>query len=170
MTRPFSSALKQTMVARLTGVNAISAAQLARETGISQQNLSRWLIEARSCPFGVAGGATLYAWSVEQKAQIIAHAAALAGDELTRYLEGEGVRFAQVKRWRLALEEAEEESVGTAKRIAKLERELIRKDSALAEAATLLWLRERIESPAQKEQGRIDEQLDEQLEVDLNVE
>ena len=36
MTRPFSVALKHQMVARLTGVNAVSAAQLARETGISQ--------------------------------------------------------------------------------------------------------------------------------------
>ena len=55
MTRPFSVALKQQMVARLTGVNAVSAAQLARETGITQQNLSRWLSEARNSPFGEAG-------------------------------------------------------------------------------------------------------------------
>jgi hypothetical protein len=150
-------------------VNAVSAAQLARETGISQQNLSRWLAAARRSPFGAAGGGIVCAWSVEQKAQVIAHAAALAGDELTRYLDGEGVRFAQLKRWRLALEEAGEESVGPAKRIAKLERELMRKNSALAEAATLLWLRERIESPTQKEQDRFDEQPDEELEVDFNV-
>jgi hypothetical protein len=44
-------ALKQQLVARLTGVNALSAAQLARETGITQQNLSRSLSEARSSPF-----------------------------------------------------------------------------------------------------------------------
>jgi transposase len=169
MTRPFSSALKQTMVARLTGVNAISAAQLARETGISQQNLSRWLTAARRTPFGAAGEGIVCAWSVRQKAQIIARAAALAGDELTLYLDSEGVRFAQFKRWRLVLEEAEEESVSTAKRIDKLERDLIRKDSALAEAATLLWLRESIESPSQKEHNSFDEQLDEELEVDFNV-
>jgi transposase len=169
MTRPFSIALKQTLVARLTGVNAISAAQLARETGISQQNLSRWLTAARRSPFGAAGEGIICVWSVQQKAQIIAQSAALAGDELTLYLDGEGVSFAQFKCWRLALEEAEEESVSTAKRIARLERELIRKDSALAEAATLLWLRERIESPTQKEHDRFDEQPDEELEVDFNA-
>ena len=150
MTKPFPSALKQTMVARLTGVNAISAAQLARETGVSQQNLSRWLAEARRSPFGVAGGGVVSSWSVEQKSQIIAHAATLAGDELHRYLE------------------TGEQSVGTAKRIAKLERELIRKNRALAEAATLLWLREGVESPTQKEHDWFDEQPDE-LEVDSNV-
>jgi hypothetical protein len=79
------------------------------------------------------------------------------------------VRIAQFKRWRLAFEEAGEESVGTAQRIAKLERELIRKDSALAEAATLLWLRERIECPTQKEHDRFDEQLSEELKVNFNA-
>ena len=38
-------AFKQKMVQRLTGKNAVSASQLARETGLRQQNLSRWLQE-----------------------------------------------------------------------------------------------------------------------------
>ena len=33
MTRPYSVAFKQKMVQRLTGKNAVSALQLARETG-----------------------------------------------------------------------------------------------------------------------------------------
>jgi hypothetical protein len=39
------------MVARLIGSDAVSALQLSRETGVRQQNLSRWLQEARSLPF-----------------------------------------------------------------------------------------------------------------------
>ena len=50
MTKAFSVAFKQKMVQRLTGKNAVSASQLARETGVRQQNLSRWLQEARSLP------------------------------------------------------------------------------------------------------------------------
>jgi transposase-like protein len=50
MTKPFSVAFKQKMVQRLSGKNAVSASQLAREIGIRQQNLSRWLQEARSLP------------------------------------------------------------------------------------------------------------------------
>src|SRR3954466_13574448 len=38
------------MVQRLTGKDPVSASQLARETGLRQQNLSRWLQEARSLP------------------------------------------------------------------------------------------------------------------------
>jgi hypothetical protein len=143
-------ALKQQMVARLTGVNALSAAQLARETGITQQNLSRWLSEARSSPFGDSNDGIVSSWTVEQKARMIAQAAALSGDELKRYLEGEGVRFAHFRGWRLALEEAGEESVGMTKRVRKLERELARKDRALAEAATRWVLRDTLESQVRK--------------------
>ena len=50
MTKPFSLSFKRKMVTRLTGKNAISARQLARETGISQETLSRWLREARRLP------------------------------------------------------------------------------------------------------------------------
>ena len=141
MTRHFSCYLKQKMVERLTGTNALSAARLARETGITQQNLSRWLQEARSLPFN-SPGRIGRVWTVEQKARIIAQASELTGDSLATYLEGEGVKASQLKRWRVALDEAGEETVGVTKRIRSLERELARKDRALAEAATLLVLRE----------------------------
>jgi transposase-like protein len=151
MTRHFSCYLKQKMVERLTGRDAMSAARLARETGITQQNLSRWLEEARSLPFNSPSRATP-AWTVEQKARLIAHASELNGESLATYLECEGVKAAQLKRWRLALDEAGEESVGATKRIRSLERELARKDRALAEAATLLMLRESSEFGFQDEE------------------
>jgi hypothetical protein len=50
VTRPYSLAFKQKMIERLTGKEARSAAQLSRQTGVRQQNLSRWLQEARSLP------------------------------------------------------------------------------------------------------------------------
>jgi transposase len=50
MTRPYSVAFKQKMIQRLTGKGALSASQLARRTGVRQQNLSRWLEDARSLP------------------------------------------------------------------------------------------------------------------------
>jgi transposase-like protein len=50
MTKAFSVAFKQKMIQRLTGKDAVSARQLAGETGVAQQNLSRWLEEARRLP------------------------------------------------------------------------------------------------------------------------
>lgn len=165
MTKPYSMALKHQMVARLTGTNAPSAAQLSRETGITQQNLSRWLSETRSLPFEPSRNGICSSWTVEQKARIIVQAAQLAGDRLTAYLHGEGVKLGHFRRWRLALEEAGEESVGMTKRICRLERELVRKDRALAEVAALLVLRETIQSKRHEDEYDSDEQAEEEAQL-----
>jgi hypothetical protein len=118
MTKPFSVAFKQKMVQRLTGKHAVSALQLAREMGVRQQNLSRWLQEARSLPIMVhtpkPGGRE---WTVEQKARVLAEASKLDGEKLTTYLQREGVRLAEYEQWRLALEEGGGASASTNKRI-----------------------------------------------------
>ena len=148
MTKPYSVAFKQKMVQRLTGKNPMSASQLSRETGVRQQNLSRWLEQARSLPV-VADQPKKPAgreWTVEQKARVLAEASKLAGEELAVYLEREGVRLAEYERWRLVLDEGGRASASTSKRIRKLERELARKEKALAEAAALLVLKKKVET------------------------
>ena len=71
----------------------------------------------------------------------MAGAAGLTGEQLSSYLEREGVRLADFESWRLALEEGGRASASTTKRIRQLERELARKEKALAEAAALLVLK-----------------------------
>jgi transposase-like protein len=147
MTKPFSVAFKQKMVQRLTGKNAVTASQLARETGVRQQNLSRWLDEARSLPYVAKKPKPIVReWTVEQKARIVAEASKLDGEELTAYLERESVKLAEYERWRIALDEGGRASASTTKRIRELERELARKEKALAEAAALLILKKKVET------------------------
>jgi transposase len=146
MTRPYSIAFKQKMVERLTGKDAVSAIQLARETGIRQQNLSRWLQEARSLPFVVSPRQNHPPWTVEQKARLVADGSKLSGEQLTAYLEEQGVKFTDFERWRTALEDGVTGSRSAANRIRQLERELARKEKALAEAAALLVLKKRVQS------------------------
>ena len=91
MTKQFSVAFNQKMVQRLTGKNAMSATQLARETGVAQRNLSRWLQEARSLPIMIdKPKPAVRVWIVEEKARVLAQACKLDGEELTAYLEREG--------------------------------------------------------------------------------
>lgn len=146
MTRSYSIAFKQKMIERLTGKYAVSANQLANETGIRQQNLSRWLREARNLPLMESNEQVVCTWTVEQKARLLADASMLTGKALIAHLEREGVTFAEFEQWRLALEEGGRSSTATTKRIRKLERELARKEKALAEAATLLVLKKTVES------------------------
>ena len=102
MTKPFSMAFKQKMVQRLTGNSAVSASQLARETGVRQQNLSRWVQEARSLPIMAdKPKPAVREWTVEQKARVLADASDLDGEELTAYLQREGVKLAEYEQWRI---------------------------------------------------------------------
>ena len=146
MSKPFSVAFKQKMVQRLTGKNAVSALQLSRETGVRQQNLSRWLQEARSLPIMADKPKPLRVWTVEQKVRVLAGACHLDGEQLTAYLEREGVKLAEYEQWRLALDEGGVASTATTKLIRQLERELARKEKALAEAAALLVLKKKLDT------------------------
>ena len=62
----------------------------------------------------------------------------LSGEQLGGYLRREGVTLADFEGWRLALQEGGKDSAASVKLIRKLERELARKEKALAEAAALL--------------------------------
>ena len=157
MTKAYSLAFKQKMVQRLTGKNSVNPSQLAREIGIRQQNLSRWLHEARSLPAVASNAPKSRVWTVQQKAQVLADASKLNGEELTSYLERQGIKLADFERWRIALEEDGGGSAATMKRIRTLERELARKEKALAEAAVLLVLKKTIDSYYKEEDDDTDE-------------
>src|ERR1019366_1106278 len=93
------------MVERLIGKNALNPSQVARETGIWQQNLCRWLDEARSLPLVASDKRIIREWTVEQKARVVAEASKLTGEQLTSFHESEGIKLAHFERWRLVLEE-----------------------------------------------------------------
>ena len=136
-------AYKQKMVDRLTGRDAMSARQLGLEIGVRQQTLSRWLQEA--CSLSVMPSQrTTRAWSIDEKVRILADASRLTGAERTRLLMREGLHLAEFEQWRLALAEEGRAALATTKRIRQLERELARKEKALAEVAALLVLKKKI--------------------------
>jgi transposase len=144
------------MVQRLTGRNAVSAMQLARETGLRQQNLSRWLDEARSLP-PVPPPKRPKTWTVDEKVKLLAEAAKLTGEQLSGFLEQQGLRLAELEQWRLALDEEGRSSKAVTNRIRALERELARKEKALAEAAALLLLKKKLQSAFGVEDDDTDE-------------
>jgi transposase len=133
------------MVQRLTGPGAVSALQLSKETGVRQQTLSHWLRDARTLP-DVPKKPPKATRSVEDKARIVSESGKLDGDALTAYLHREDVKFAELEQWRLALEEEGRASKATTDQIRALQRELARKEKALAEAAALLVLRKKTQA------------------------
>ena len=77
--------------------------------------------------------------------EILAATAELDGEQLTAYLAREDVTLSELERWRSALHEDGNPPLAATKRIKQLERELTRKEKALAEAAALLILKKKLE-------------------------
>ena len=147
----FSEAFKARAVARLVGPRAVSANALAEAVGVSQESLSRWLRAARS-----VGGMTPFRkkqWTGAEKLRAVTEARGLTGSALGAFLRREGLHEAQLTAWRAAAEAALGAAARPrpggspeAQRIRELERELRRKDRALAETAALLVLKKKVQA------------------------
>jgi transposase len=142
-----------------TGKDAVSARQLSLETGLRQQTLSRWLQDASSLSVMPSKRQTKE-WSIDEKIRVLAKAGKLTGAELADLLEREGLMLADYEQWRLALAEEGRASLATTKRIRTLERELTRKEKALAEAAALLVLKKKVNRLWDDEGADTDEEND----------
>lgn len=156
----YTDSFKAKMVQRLSVPNAISAIRLSKEVGVSQSTLSHWLKVARTV--GSMSKArksepaerTVGVRTAAEKLRIVLAATALEPSELGAFLRREGVHEAELAQWREAVVDgatsaleggaARTSSRGTeTKRIRDLERELRRKDKALAETAALLVLQKK---------------------------
>lgn len=161
------------MVRRMLGPKAVTASALAVEVGISQPTLSRWLREtssvravekkndgkARNGPGPDAAPAGPQRrpqdWSTGEKLRAVVETASLEGAELGEYLRRNGLHREQLEAWRGSVTTALERPAASGggrrtaaetKRIKELERELRRKEKALAETAALLVLRKKVEA------------------------
>jgi transposase InsO family protein len=110
---------KKRIVQQLVGSDAKSARQVAKETGISQETVSRWLREARSLPL-MPRTRKSKGWSLDEKIRILVEASKLTGDQLRAFLEREGLLLAEVEQWRLALDSGETTSKATTKALSTL--------------------------------------------------
>ena len=158
MTKPFSIPYKQKIIERMSGTDAISAHSLSQEIGIPQQTLSRWLQETHSVPLMSKKKAKDRTHSLEKKIKILSESSQMNGSELTGFLEREGVLRGEFEQWRLALADEEGASRSAIKQIRKLERELARKEKALAETATLLVLKKKVNHLWEEEDDDSDEE------------
>lgn len=146
------------MVSKLVGPHAISATALSKETGLAQATLSRWVREAstlkRTMPPAddeKPAAKQLQEWTPEEKFAVVLEAASLSDGELGVFLRSKGLTTAILDEWR---EQAMTGLRGTkqvaatvvgSKRIKELEREVARKDKALAEAAALALLQKKVQ-------------------------
>lgn len=149
----YTEELKTSMVSRM--LSGTSATALSKETGVPQPTLSTWF-RNRSRLRGVKSGSPTPRrpedWTPEEKLRAVNEAGSVPDAELGAWLRRNGLHEAQLEAWRRAALEGLAPQKPTAKRSAEarrvreLERELQRKEKALAEAAALLMLRKKAEA------------------------
>lgn len=155
MTR-YSEERKSAVLKKLLPPLNRSVADVAREEGITDVTLYHWRKQARNRGEVVPGNKSLPDdWPAEARVAVVVETATLSAVELATYCREKGLYVDQVAAWRQACldgqlmagqrrTEERDQTRADKKRIKELERELLRKDRALAETAALLVLRKKL--------------------------
>jgi hypothetical protein len=131
---------------------------LSEEVGVAQPTLSKWVREAgrvgdmgKSKRTRAGSRKRPQDWTAEAKLEAVVEADSLSEEDLGTFLRGRGLHRAHLTQWReqivagLKVPRSKKTSA-EARRIRELERELRRKDKALAETAALLVLKKKVQA------------------------
>lgn len=157
---PYSKQFRERMVQRMTSPGGPSAVDLGEEVSVPHQTLSRWKKEASSLgdmgknkkpPHPERASRSAPQWTPEEKLRVLTAASLLEDEQLGEFLRREGLHAAQLEEWRAEVLAAlgavrRPANDRTTKVVRELERELARKDKALAEVTALLVLRKKAEA------------------------
>ena len=153
----YGEAFRNRAVARLLPPESAKVGEVSREIGVSVQTLERWREDAQSSPARGRG------WTARARLDAVITAAAMDESGKSAWCREHGVYPAELDKWcanaTAALAEPEDARASPQatradkKRIKELERELLRKDRALAETAALLVLSKKVAAIFNKGEG-----------------
>jgi transposase len=164
----YTDMFKNAMIQKMTGPEAISASALSKRVDVPQPTLSKWLrMAAVGSSYVFANTAHEYTkmtkvngpkrpndWSAEEKLHVVMEAASLDDEQLGEFLRKKGLHLTHLEQWRLQMldglqngfsKKNDRKNKADAKRIRALEKEINRKDKALAETAALLVLKKKVQ-------------------------
>lgn len=154
----YSPERREAILRKLLPPNNRPVAVVAEEEGISDATLYNWRNEARKNGQLLPDhGSDPEGWSSRDKFNAVLETAALSESELSEYCRKRGLYPEQIRRWRQSCETANDRDEKVEKRsreavkheqkrTRQLERELKRKNAALAETAALLTLRKKAQA------------------------
>ena len=154
----YSAERKQAVIEKMMPPMNTPVSQLSEETGISDVTLYHWRKQARARGMVVPGdGRNPENWSAEDKFSVVLETASMNESELSAYCRKKGLYAEQVDAWKRSCIDGNVNGVeraravkaqtrGDKRRIKLLERELRRKEKALAETAALLVLRKKAQA------------------------
>ena len=165
---PYPDMFKNAMIQKMTGPDAISASALSKLVDVPQSTLSKWLRMAGvgssyNFPNNFKEYVTMAKtnkprrprdWRPEEKLKVVMEAASLDDEQLGAFLREKGLHKTHLEQWRLQMLDGLQDNFSKktakqkkkdAKRIRALEKEIHRKDKALAETAALLVLKKKVQ-------------------------
>lgn len=152
----YGKAFKDRAVARLLPPESSPVQAVSQELGVSVTTLERWRADALSTP------ARERVWTAAARLQAVIATAAMDETQRSAWCRENGVYPSELEQWKhsaiAALSETPEERGSpqerrdSRKRIKELERDLRRKDKALAETTALLVLSKKLEAILQRDE------------------
>jgi transposase len=147
----YSREFKDAIRAKILNRGNRSVAEVCEEEGVSHRTAANW-IRPHVKPEAMKKQKNSSQWNPEQKLKALMETASLSEAELGAYLRKEGIFSHQLDEWKsefLSLMVASYKPKYTKKddrdqKIKTLEKEILRKDKALAEATALLILQKKV--------------------------
>ena len=146
----YGQAFKDKAVARLLPPESAALEVVAREVGVGAGTLERWREDVLSRP------ARGRAWTAAGRLEAVVTTAAMNEADQSAWCRAHGAYPQELAKWRASattalaapqeLRASPQATRADRKRIKELERELLRKDRALAETAALLVLSKKVQA------------------------
>lgn len=151
----YSAALKQQMIGKMMPPHSQSVPRISKESGIPIATLYNW--RSQSLQQGLVVPAThkhADQWNAKARFAVLVQTATLNDAELAEYCRQQGLYPEQVQSWKADFEAALEPVRHPAnkqlaieqRKVKQLEKELKRKEKALAETATLLVISKKMQA------------------------
>jgi transposase-like protein len=154
----FSNEFKDALVEKVIGEPMRSMRSVAKEARVGISSLHKWVHDTKA----KAGEANIIArhvsesptsWSLAKKLKAIIETSSLTDDAINRYCRQQGLYKNQIEQWKLEfMSERDNSAKETANELKslraknkQLQRELQRKEKALAEASALLLLKKNLD-------------------------
>lgn len=144
----YSKEFREAIVAKILNPGSRSRTEICEEAGVKNSTVANG-IQSHAKMSGMSKKSSKN-WSAEEKLKSIIEISSMSEEELGIYLRREGLHSHQLVEWRLEILESLTKKRKNASqkdlrdvKIKSLEREVLRKDKALAEAAALLILQKK---------------------------
>lgn len=157
MSTKYSAGFKASVIAKLLPPHNVSVPDMVKETGISKDTLYTWKSKYRNFQSEAGSNRNQQAGLLnnDEKLAVVIETASLSEVELGEYCRRKGFYPEQIAGWKNAFVQGLPASISKAEReqlreqiatIKQLEKELHRKDKALAETAALLVLQKKFQA------------------------